>query len=65
MRSRRYILKTPYRLLNLHALTEVFPGAQFIFTHRKLTEAAPSFYSFMETFFDEYGVVHDTKWKQR
>ena len=65
MKNRRYMLKTPLHLLNLHALTEVFPGAQLIFTHRKLTEVIPSFLSLTSTMHEQYGGVADHQWRKR
>ena len=65
MKNRRYMLKSPLHLLNLHALTEVFPGAQLIFTHRKLTEVVPSFLSLTSTMHELYGGVADHQWRRR
>ena len=65
MENRRYMLKAPNHLLHLDALMEVFPGAQLIFTHRKLTEAVPSFFSLTAKFREQYGGVADHNWRRR
>ena len=65
MENRRYLLKAPNHLLHLNALTEVFSGAQLIFTHRRLTEAIPSFFSLTAAFREQYGGAADHNWKRR
>lgn len=43
----RYVSKTPFHLLGLQELTDLFPDAAIIQTHRRLDEAVPSFSSLM------------------
>ena len=45
MKNKRYLLKTPYHLLMLESLLQVYPDAEFIFTHRDITQTIPSFVS--------------------
>ena len=65
MENRRFMLKAVHHLLNLDALMEVFPGAQLIFTHRKLTQVIPSWLSLTELMCYQYGGVPDEQWKRR
>jgi Sulfotransferase family len=49
-RGRPWVLKTPVHMGNLDLLLELFPTATYVFTHRKLHDAIPSFCRLMEMF---------------
>ena len=49
-RKRRWLLKTPLHLGNLDLMVELFPRADYLFTHRDLHEVIPSFCRLMEMF---------------
>jgi hypothetical protein len=48
--GRQWVLKTPLHLGNLDLTAELFPRAKYIFTHRDLSEALPSFCRLTEMF---------------
>ncbi len=66
MEQKRFLLKAPNHLLHIEALLKVFPDAQLIFTHRRLSEIVPSFLSLTKIAMnDVYGGVEDLKWRDR
>jgi len=47
--TRRWVFKCPHHLLALDALARVFPDARFVWTHRDVREAVPSWCSVVAT----------------
>ena len=61
MASKRYMCKSPFHLLYLDALVDVFPDATLIYTYRPLTEALASNLSLHKILMACTGFKHDTK----
>ena len=65
MENKRYLLKAPNHLLHIEAILDVFPDANFIFTHRKLSQIVPSFFSLILAVNEQFGGTPTEKWKKR
>ncbi len=65
MRNRRYMLKAPNHMMSMEALLTVFPGAEFIFMHRPLTEVVPSLLSLIHIQQRALGDKPDFNWDKR
>ena len=65
MENKRYLLKAPHHLLHLEAILDVFPDANFVFTHRKLSQIVPSFCSLIIAVNEQFGGTINEKWKKR
>lgn len=50
-RGRRWVLKNPGAVGHLRAMSETFPKAAFIYSHRSLTEVLPSYCRLMESIY--------------
>ncbi len=61
MGNRRFLLKSPFHLLMLDSLLEVYPDASFIYTNRSVMESLPSYISLMKhTRIDKASFNHKT-----
>ena len=65
MEGKRYLLKSPNHLLHIEAMVDVFPDANFIFTHRNLTKIVPSYLSLLLAMNEQFGGKPDIKWRKR
>ncbi len=65
MKNKRYLLKSPYHLLMLESLLQVYPDAEFIFTHRDIVQAVPSYLSLLRAMRQLFGLSIDKHFVKR
>ena len=65
MRNKRYLLKAPSHSLHIEAILDVYPDSNLIYTHRRLSQVIPSFFSLNLSLIEQFGGTRDLKWKRR
>ena len=65
MENTRYLLKAPSHSLHVEDIIDVFPDANFIYTHRRLSQIIPSFFSLNISLIEQFGGTTDIKWERR
>lgn len=58
-------MKAPNHLMTMDALLEVFPGAEFIFIHRRLSQTLASLISLIQLQVKMFGGTSDDKTRRR